>query len=256
MRRLKLTIEYDGTGYAGWQRQKNAKTIQEEIESAINIRFCEKRRVVGSGRTDAGVHARGQVAHVDLLHKIPPLDFMRALNTTLPDDIAIRHIEVVSSGFHARHDALMRWYRYVIVNTPYPPAIDRGKMLWVPRKLDMRKIKTAAHSLEGEHDFTSFASQKSPLIRPIRTISHLAVRKKADIITIDVYSRAFLRQMVRIIVGTLIDIGTGKETLYSMGEIIKQKSRKGAGITTPPHGLYLMKIWYDMSLVRFDGRGV
>lgn len=248
MTRWKLTIEYRGTRYAGWQMQKDEKTVQEMIEKAI-YGFCQKEiRITGASRTDSGVHARGQVAHFDLDYgdrKLSEYDLAKAINAYLRDeDIAIIKAEKVADDFHARFGAKKKVYTYSILNRPARPAIDDGLVWHLGRDLDAVAMQEAGNHLIGTHDFSSFRAIMCQAKSPIRTIDSLKVEKFGDYLFIHVEGPAFLHHMVRNIAGTLALVGEGKWTPDDVLKALLAKDRTKAGITAPPEGLCLMNISY------------
>ncbi len=242
---FKLTIEYDGTGYHGWQRQKNARTIQETIESAISVMVKAPVRLTGSGRTDAGVHALGQAANFHCDKNLPPEAFVAGLNSLLPDDIVIRGCERVADEFHAQYDAKLKTYCYRILNRPIPSAICRQYAWFIPRPLDVTAMRKAAAHLVGTHDFSSFEASGSPRSHSHRTVHDARVfTQPADIICFEITATGFLRFMVRNIAGTLADTGLGKFTPEKFKEILTAQNRALASPTAPAHGLFLVEVSY------------
>lgn len=242
---FKLTIEYDGTAYHGWQRQKNARTIQEAIESAISVMVKAPIRLIGSGRTDAGVHALGQVANFHTPKAIPPEAFVAGLNSLLPDDIVIHGCEKVPDEFHAQYDAKLKTYRYRILNRPIPSAICRQFAWFVPRPLDTAAMDQAARHLIGSHDFTSFEAAGSPRSHSQRTVHEARIfTQPADIICFEITANGFLRFMVRNIIGTLADVGMGKIRADGFEKILAARNRALASATAPAHGLFLVGVRY------------
>lgn len=250
MHNFKLTIEYDGTRYHGWQKQKNARTVQETIETAISVMVKAPVRLIGSGRTDAGVHALGQVANFRCRPDIPARAFVAGLNSLLPDDIVIRSCESVDTHFHSQYDAKWKTYRYRILNSPLPSAICRQYAWFVPRELDVRTMEAAARHLVGTHDFKSFEGSGSPRSHTTRTVSAARVhRVRPDNIWFEITASGFLRFMVRNIVGTLADAGRGKITPDDFKQILLSGNRSIAGDTAPPQGLFLLRVIYDDAVV-------
>mgnify|MGYP001172515771 CR=1 FL=1 len=242
---IKLTIEYDGTAYHGWQRQKNARTVQETIESAIAVMVKEPVRLIGSGRTDAGVHALGQVANFNCQADIPPEAFVAGLNSLLPDDIVIRSCEVVNDQFHSQYDAKLKTYQYRILNRPIPSAICRQYAWFIPRPLNLEAMRQAAEYLIGTHDFSAFEAAGSPRSHSHRTVHDARVfAKPTDIICFEITANGFLRFMVRNIVGTLAEVGTEKISPDGFKQILATKNRDFASATAPPHGLFLVRVDY------------
>ncbi|MBL7155917.1 MAG: tRNA pseudouridine(38-40) synthase TruA [Candidatus Omnitrophica bacterium] len=241
-----VTIAYDGTRYAGWQIQKNAKTIQGEIEKALRKILGEKCHLIGAGRTDSGVHARAQVANFKTNKKIPTAKLQTALNVHLPKDTRIVSIKKVPLKFHAQFNAKSKLYRYTILNSRIDDPFTERFYFKVPYKLDLALMKKEAKTLLGKHDFKSFQakSDRSPIKSTVRTIKRLSIKKTGDFIHIDIEGNGFLHNMVRNIVGTLIEIGRGYLAESNMKKIIALKDRRKAGPTAPAKGLALEKIIY------------
>lgn len=244
MRNILLKIEYDGTDYAGWQHQKNAKSIQETIEAALKRITGRKARLISCGRTDAGVHALNHIANFKTDSKIPLFKLQRALNSVLPKDIVIKEAKAVPLKFHSRFDARSKIYRYTIVNGPSPSAISRNFAVHISYKLDLALMKKEAKVLIGKHDFKSFQAADRIERSSVRTIKDLRIKKNGDFLKIDVEADGFLYNMVRNIAGTLIDIGRGRLPAGSMARILKAKDRKLAGETAPAKGLCLIEVKY------------
>jgi len=244
MLKFKIIIEYDGTNYVGWQRQENGKSIQEEIERAAYKLTGEKIILFGAGRTDAGVHAKGQVAHFEL-KKYFHIDNIRdGLNQHLrPQRIAILDAKEVKSNFHARFSAKKRTYKYIITNRRAPLTIDKNKSWGVFKKLDINKMVYEAQFFIGKSNLEAFRSAHCQSNSALKTIDDVLIIKNNNNIFIKVSAKSFLHSQVRIMVGTLIEIGKGKIT-DSIKEIIESKKRSQAGITAPACGLYLLKIDY------------
>lgn len=243
MRNLKITVQYDGTKYCGWQKQPNSPGIQGEIEYAIYEITKEKVNITGSGRTDAGVHALGQVANFKTNSNIPASRIPDALNAKLPKDISIIDCEEVDEDFHSRYSAKGKIYRYLIYNKPYRSPLYKDTSYHIRYDLDIDKMRSEAKSLIGEHDFKGFMSSGSSVKDTVRTIYDISITEKEDLIVLEVEGNGFLYNMVRIIVGTLVDIGRGR-IKHNMEEIIKSKSRSMCGHTAPAHGLFLKKVNY------------
>ena len=244
MKNIKLTIEYDGTSYHGWQRQNNAVTIQDTIEACIAKITGEECSLTGASRTDQGVHALGQVANFKTRSPIPVEKFPFVLNSVLPDDICIKKAELVDDSFHSRYDAKGKKYRYLIYNSPYPSALLRNRAYHVPAKLDIENMNKAAHLLLGTHDFTAFKAAGGSAKTSERTITDVSLTKNEEIITFEIKGNGFLYNMVRIIVGTLIYVGLGKIDPDDVATIINSKERRNAGKTVGPQGLYLVEVYY------------
>jgi len=245
MPRFKITVEYNGGPFVGWQRQDNGRSIQEALEQAILAFSGERVQVQGAGRTDAGVHARGQVAHFDLAAGKPLEEVQGALNFHLkPDPIAVPAVEIAPPGFHARFSATCRSYRYRILSRRTRAGIDAGFVWHVPVPLDMAAMTEAADLLVGRHDFSSFRSVSCQAKSPLRTLDQLAVRRDGEEVTIDVAARSFLHNQVRILVGTLQLVGRGQWRKQDVAEALAARDRARAGPTAPPHGLCLMEVRY------------
>ena len=243
--RVLLTIEYDGTNYSGWQAQKNALSIQETIEDAILRATGERVRVTGAGRTDAGVHALAQMAHFDTDTTIPADKISYALNLVRPPDIRIRYSKEVPEWFHARKTAKTKHYRYVIYNDEHDCAINRNFCCFIRQPLDIAAMTKAASHFKGEHDFAAFCAQGStPVATTVRTIFECTVEKVGNYISIDVCGNGFLYNMVRIIAGTLIDVGRGRKKPEDIPKIILSKDRNNASATAPAKGLTLVSVIY------------
>lgn len=245
MTRYKLTIEYDGRPFVGWQRQANGPSVQQAIEEAI-FRFCgEEVRITVAGRTDAGVHALGQVAHVDLRRETAPDTIQGALNFHLkPAPVAILAVEAVPQTFDARMSAIRRSYRYRIVNRRAPLTFEAGLAWQVARPLDAAAMHEAAQELVGHHDFTSFRAAECQARSPVKTLDRLEVRRFGEEIEIVAEARSFLHHMVRNMVGTLKLVGEGKWTPKDVARALRARDRSAAGPTAPPDGLYLVGVGY------------
>ena len=245
MRTLRMILEYDGTVYHGWQRQANGLTIQQVLEEKIAVMAGETVKVIGSGRTDAGVHALGQVAHFKTIATIPDVPFLKGINSLLPGDIAVKDLQEVDPSFHARYDAKSKVYLYQIVNGSVRPVLLRQYAWFVPGQLDLERIHEAAVYFMGTHDFSSFCSVHSDAPDHIRTITDIRIETGSHgLIKIAMEADGFLRHMVRGIVGTLVDIGRGKCFVSDMQEILHAKDRRQGGMTAPSHGLFLKEVRY------------
>lgn len=253
MRNIKLVIEYDGTNYAGWQKQKNTRrTIQETIESVLTKILQKKINLISSGRTDAGVHAFGQTANFNTISKISAENIRKALNSLLPEDISISDARDVSLSFHARFSAKSKTYRYLILNQDYPSALLRNYTHYFSHKLDLNKMRRAAKILLGRHDFAAFCASGSSVIGTTRTIKKISIRriryplcpKPYTLISLDITANGFLYNMVRSIAGTLLEIGERKAGPDLMGEILRTGKRNLLGPTAPARGLCLLKVTY------------
>ncbi len=245
MTRYKLTLEYDGGGFVGWQRQDNGPSVQEALENAVKA-FCgETVTSFAAGRTDAGVHALGQVAHVDLAKDTTAETVRDALNFHLkPAPIAVLKAEAVGEDFHARFSAKARLYRYRIVNRRPPLALDRGHAWLVGGELDTAAMHDAAQALLGHHDFTSFRATLCQAKSPLKTLDVLDVRRAGEEISVTARAQSFLHHQVRNMVGTLKLVGEGKWTRADVAAALAARDRSAAGPTAPPEGLYLTEVWY------------
>jgi len=261
-RNIKLTIEYDGTHFNGWQTQakrkeqgkqashKTQRTVQEEIEKALKTIFKQNFKLIGSGRTDSGVHALGQVANFKTRSPMPPIEMQSALNANLPVDVAITNVEEAASDFHAQYGAKSKTYRYTILNRNARCAQQRSFCLFHPYKLNVHAMREEAKSLVGRKDFKSFTAS-DPAKRKsgkeentVRTVRNLTITKKGDFLTIEIAANGFLYKMVRNIVGTLLEVGSGKLPKGSIQHILSQKNRNTAGNTAKPKGLMLIEVEY------------
>ncbi|MEK7828248.1 MAG: tRNA pseudouridine(38-40) synthase TruA [Deltaproteobacteria bacterium] len=255
MRNIRLLIEYKGTNYAGWQIQPNLPTIQGIIQEKIKIITGEEVKLIAAGRTDVGVHALGQAANFHTESLISHIPMQTGLNALLPDDIVIKDVVEVSPDFDSRRHALSKTYRYLILNRAYPSAIYRNFSWHVFQKLDIDAMKKAASYLIGKKDFTSFRAAECDAQHPIREIIYFSIETtpsvlfltnsdETGLLALEVKGTAFLRHMVRIMVGTLVAVGKGKIKLNDFQAIINAKDRRLAGITAPPQGLFLKEVEY------------
>lgn len=246
MRNIKLIIEYEGTNYCGWQSQKNACSIQETIQNAIEKITGSRSNLTGSGRTDAGVHAKGQVANFLTDSKIPAERFAFALNSVLPRDIVIKNSSEVEMEFHARYSTVGKKYSYLLLNSKQPTALYRNLAYHVSYcdKLDLEQMYVASQHFVGTHDFAGFMSTGSSIKGTVRTIYEINIVQEDDLIKLIYHGNGFLYNMVRIISGTLLYAGIGKIHSNEIPKVIASKDRTKAGITLPAHGLYLEKVLY------------
>ncbi|MGI9270689.1 MAG: tRNA pseudouridine(38-40) synthase TruA [Woeseiaceae bacterium] len=242
--RIALGIEYDGTAYNGWQRQRTGDGVQAHVETALSAVANEAIEVCCAGRTDAGVHASGQVVHFDTTSERSDRSWILGANTNLPDDIAVTWAQPVSDEFHARFSATARSYRYVIRNCLVRSALDRHRAWWVYQTLDAERMNAAAQVLLGKHDFSAFRAAGCQASTPTREIMSITVVRHGENIILDVTANAFLQHMVRNITGTLAAIGSGDDTIESLSEILASKDRKKGGVAAPPHGLTLVDVAY------------
>jgi len=245
MRNIKLLIEYDGTNYLGWQVQPRGPTIQGMLEDKIKLLTGESIQLFGSGRTDAGVHALGQVAHFKTQSPMDIRSMQRALNSLLPRDMVIQKLEEVEEGFHARKQSKSKIYEYRILNRNLRSAFYRGYVWHIPKKLNLIEMRKATKSLIGEHDFSAFRSVGTPTRTAVRRVIQADWRRGRDgLIRFEIEANGFLKQMVRSIVGTLIEVGKGKINPEEFRKILTSKDRKKAGPTAPAHGLFLKEVKY------------
>ena len=243
--RYKLTLEYDGSGFVGWQRQDNGRSIQEAVETAVERFSGERVRVFAAGRTDAGVHALGQVAHFDLAKETDGGTVANALNAHLrPDAIAVLAAEAVDAAFDARLSARMRAYEYRIVNRRAPLTVARDRAWQVGRALDADAMHAAAQRLVGHHDFTTFRASLCQAKSPVKTLDVLDVARTGDEIRVGARARSFLHHQVRNMVGTLELVGAGKWTADDVSTALEARDRSAGGPTAPPEGLYLVEVGY------------
>lgn len=245
MKNIMLVIEYQGTKFSGWQRQIGKRTVEEEIEKLLKEITKEDIKLIGSGRTDAKVHALGQVANFKTKSTIPATRFKYILNTKLPEDITIRESKEVNMDFHSRFSAKGKKYKYLIYNSKMPSALKRNFTYHIAKEIDIDKMRDASKEFIGTHDFTSFKGKRSVVKDSIRTIYKIDIVKNKDIIEISIIGKSFLKYMIRIIIGTLLEVGYGNLTREDIREIISSKDRTKAKKTAEPQGLYLMKVYYD-----------
>ncbi len=243
VRKVKAVIEYDGTDYLGFQIQAQGATIQGELENALAMVTRERVRVVGAGRTDAGVHARGQVIHFSTAWKHSSEDLQRALNALLPEDIVVRELGIATEGFHARYSALSREYRYTVLNQPLRSPLEGRFAYHFPHPLRVEAIAQASCCLIGTHDFASFGHPPQGE-NTVRQVYRLDCMRQDRFVHFDIVANAFLRRMVRSIVGTLLSVGTGELSPADFEQILRAKDRGMAGAPAPAHGLCLMRIYY------------
>ncbi len=246
MQRYKITIEYDGTDFYGWQRQQNCISVQQVIEEAIFAFSKEKTLVYGSGRTDAGVHALGQVAHFDLSSVRSSSEIIGAINYySMPHKLSILQCELVDSNFHARFSAIERSYLYKIINRSSPLIIMQKRAWHISKKLDIDIMRECLQYFIGRHDFTSFRASECQGKSPVKTITNLDITKNEQEITFSITAPSFLHHMVRNIVGTIAEAGYGKIAPVDIPKIFQVKSRMEAGQTAPAYGLYFLKSVYN-----------
>ncbi len=241
---FKATIEYDGTAYAGWQRQPNQPTIQDAVEAALRRITQTDVSAIAAGRTDAGVHALGQVVSFRTEKPLTPDDWLRALNATLPVDISVGAVELVSDDFHARFSAVRKLYAYRILHRPFRSALERTRAWHLYGALNLDPMREASGHLVGKHDFSSFQGHPTDVENPICDLQRLDVMKDQDIVRIEIEADRFLKQMVRAMVGTLVEVGQGKRKPEDVKRILEATDRRAAGYTAPAQGLYLMRVDY------------
>lgn len=244
MRRVLLTLSYDGTAYAGWQWQQNAVAVQQRVEEALHALTGEHARVTGASRTDAGVHALGQRAHFDTGSRIPAERFPYALNTHLPPDIRVLRGAEVDPRFHARFDAKGKTYVYRIHNAPHHSALYRNLTAHVPVPLDAQAMRRALPQLLGTHDFAAFQASGGTAKTTVRTLTQATLQQAGDELTLTLSGNAFLYNMVRVIAGTLVEIGKGKLPEGCLSRALQTGDRLRLGPTAPPCGLTLARVWY------------
>ena len=245
MKNVKIIIEYDGTDYHGWQCQADLPTVQKTIEDAIRKITREDVKITGSGRTDAGVHAIGQVANFFIETQMDTDTLRKALNSTLPRDISIIKAQEVPDGFHAQFSSRSKVYEYRIFNRPHPPALQRNRVWHIQEKLDTKKMRETAAYLEGTHDFSVFATADITVKTTVRTVKRVHVRKTREgIVLIEIEADGFLKRMVRMITGTLVQTGRGKLSPEGFGQILAEGQKTKDVFTAPPGGLFLKKVIY------------
>jgi tRNA pseudouridine38-40 synthase len=245
MRTLKITLAYDGTNYVGWQRQGDGESIQGHLEEALARFEGGPVSVHGAGRTDAGVHALGQVASARVSFQHDPLTLTRALNAQLPEDIRVVSVQDAGADFHARFSATSKMYRYQIRNTPVASPFQRFWEWHLAEALNLGAMQDAASRLVGTHDFAAFRSVGTKLQDTVRTVTAAEWRQHAGVVTFEISGNGFLRHMVRAIVGTLVEVGRGWRDSATVVQLLQGGTRSQAGATAPPHGLFLVRVDYD-----------
>src|SRR5271166_259289 len=251
MPRFKLTLEYDGAPFVGWQRQQNGVSVQELLEKAILAMTGEQSVAHGAGRTDAGVHATGQVAHVDLRRDWAPFRLMEGLNAHLAQNpVAVLKAERATYYFYARRTARGRFYFYRVVNRRAPLTFDRGRVWAVKQRLDVEPMREAARALVGRHDFTTFRDTQCQAKSPVRTLDRLDVGRDGDAILFEVGALSFLHRQVRSMVGSLVDVGTGRWRPADLKAALEAADRSRCGQVAPACGLYLVRVDYDAKAVK------
>ena len=241
---IKLTVEYDGTNYCGWQAQPNGTSIQSVLEEAVSTFLGTPTRVIGSGRTDAGVHALGQVVNFLGDRKVEPHRLIRGLNALTPRDITITEAEIVADAFDARRDGRSRVYKYYTHNRSTPSPFYLNRAWHVHEPLTLEAMQQAIGCLTGEHDFSSFRAAGCEAAHPIRRVYQNSLERRGDLLIYTIEATAFLRHMVRNIVGTIVEVGRGARSAESIKELLEARDRTRAGVTAPPHGLFLVRVNY------------
>ncbi len=245
-RNIRLTVEYDGTRYVGWQRQQNGLSIQQAVERALEQLLEQPVRVTAAGRTDAGVHALGQVVNFTCRSQLPTHAIEGALLPFLPADIAVHSAAEVPPTFHARRSARLRWYKFFLSNRRFRPAVGANYLTHIPAMLDVGRMQLAAQALSGEHDFRAFRAVSCTATRTLLNMHPITVVRTEDgIIQIDYRCRSFLQNMVRILTGTLVSAGRGKISVSEIEEMLSTGTRRNEAVTLPPHGLFLYRVFYE-----------
>jgi tRNA pseudouridine38-40 synthase len=244
MNQIALRLEYDGTGYVGWQVQPNGPSVQAVVERALENLLGEPVRLRSSGRTDAGVHARDLVACFTPPRELPLSAYREGLNRLLPGDIAVREAQQMPEEFHPRFDAAGKWYRYQVFNAPVRSPLLRHRAWHIRGTLDVAAMALAAANFAGRHDFAAFRSSGCDAATTVREIFSVGVDREGELINFDVRGAGFLRNMVRVMVGTLVEIGLGRRGPGDVGRLLASRCREQAGRTAPAHGLCLMEVWY------------
>jgi tRNA pseudouridine38-40 synthase len=242
---VRLDIEYDGAGFRGWARQPGLRTVQGVLEAALAQVLREEVQLTVAGRTDTGVHALGQVASFTTEATLPP-DLARNLNGMTPEDVAVRHAEAVADGFDARHGARSRSYLYRVATTRAPSPFERGRALWWPHRVDREALDACATALIGTHDFTAFTPTQTDHVRFERDVLAASWTDESDeLLAFRITADAFMRNMVRALVGTMLEVASGRRSVENFTELLRGAPRSQAGETAPPHALYLESVAYD-----------
>jgi len=254
-----ILLKFDGTRYHGWQIQPNLATIEETIELAIKRLTGETLVVNGAGRTDSGVHALNFTANFKSSTKNfkTPEKWLKAFNAVLPNDIVVKCIKAVPIEFHARHNAIGKRYRYLIYNLPYKSPFSQNLSWWISQNLDIKLMREAARILTGENDFSAFRSADCTSPNPVKNLREILIKKKrlyCSTVQIEFESNSFLQHMVRIITGTLVDVGLRRIKIENVGEALESGQRKLAGVTAPPHGLYSFKVIYPKGMIDWPSK--
>jgi tRNA pseudouridine38-40 synthase len=243
---VRLNIEYDGSGFRGWAKQPGLRTVQGELETALETVLRVPVELTVAGRTDTGVHAKGQVASFEAAAE-PPEDLMRRLNGIGPDDVAVTAAAVVANGFNARHDAKSRSYRYRLLTRSAPSPFELGHALWWPHRVDREALDACAAALVGSHDFTAFTPTQTDHVRFERNVLAAAWEQEGDVLSFLITADAFMRNMVRVLVGTQLEVASGRRSVESFIQLLGGAPRTEAGDTAPAHGLYLESVSYEES---------
>ena len=243
-RRVAAIVEYDGTDFSGWQSQAHSVSVQDAVQDAVGFVAGHPVVTICAGRTDAGVHATGQVIHFDTVAVRTPRAWVLGVNTKLPPAIALQWAGEVAAGFHARHAAIRRIYRYIILNRSARSALQRTRTAWIHRSLDAGAMHSAAQALIGEHDFSAFRSIECQSKTPVRKVERIEVQRSGDTVWMEIEANAYLHHMVRNIVGTLLDVQREPDPAAAMARILAGGERRKAGVTAPAAGLYLWRVEY------------
>lgn len=247
--RLAFGLEYDGSGYSGWQSQSGSPNIQDAVNRALGRVADHAVQCMGAGRTDSGVHAIEQVAHFDTHAQRSPRDWLFGANTYLPDDVNLVWVREVRDDFHARHSAVSRSYAYQVLNRPVRSALERNRAWLIRDPLDAEAMHRAAQSLAGEHDFSSFRAADCQARSPVREITHIRVRRSGDRVWVACRANGFLQRMVRNIAGSLVLVGRGRQPPGWIAQVLEARSREAAGAAAPAQGLYLRRIEYPPAMI-------
>jgi tRNA pseudouridine38-40 synthase len=247
-RRIALGLGYRGGAYQGWQSQPGGATVQDRLEAALSQFACTPLRTVCAGRTDAGVHALNQVVHFDTALEREPFSWVRGTNRYLPHDVAVQWCRCVPAGFHARHSALGRRYRYVLLQSPVRPAVEQGLAGWTFQPLDLPAMQAAAALLIGEHDFSAFRAAACQARSPVKTLRRIEIHRRGACWRFDFDASAFLHHMVRNLMGSLLAVGSGRQPPGWVGEVLASRDRDAAAPTFGPEGLYFCGPYYDAGL--------